>query len=247
MPHIYLHNRFLSILSGNIACFLLALCASTARSEINYSLHFRHETFGLPDFETKLFVSPNQVIENVQIVLQERVTGGSTSVLASNRISSFEAALTISPSTDGGIRDLLLNTSNGSAGPLNGADYLHYFGAFGASGPQDGLVSTRVSDDVYQALLGWVTIYGPSTGSFTLAVNDPRPAVDGDFGIAGEELFGLESLGTFTGGSLTIAAVPEPSSLILSAVLLGSGLCVRRFSRRSRNSENLAPEFDTSI
>ncbi|TWU38494.1 PEP-CTERM sorting domain-containing protein [Novipirellula artificiosorum] len=171
------------------------------------------------------------------MILRESIGDTDTSILGASNLNACAVNLSASGS-DGTFLNLACDTTGGFETVANDADTLSY-AAFGPTLMQPGKDSDDLGNKQREVLIGTVDLVAPSTiGETVFRLSDFNPALDGDFttfdsSVAG---LGLESLAVSSGGSfntrsLTVTAVPEPSSLVLIGGFITLGA-----SRRCRKN-----------
>jgi hypothetical protein len=210
-------------------CFAsLVLLASPIEAAITYDLFIR--TSVGDGLDTTVQVNPGQQIGGT-VVLRETISGTNDSLFAAANLNAFNATVSASGS-DGRFDELTIDASGG-ADFGSSADTITY-SAFGPILSQPGKSATEVGSDVREIVLGSLQLFAPTGGETTFTVADATSA-DGDFttfnsGASGLESLSVESGGGFFGRSLTVTAIPEPSSIAMLAI--GScGLLIRRRRR----------------
>lgn len=228
-----------------LAVAIVSFSCGTARGDIIYDLYFR--AAGLADgINTTETVASGQSFTGVELILRETVSGGSASLFADDTLlpaaGSFNRAGNINSynanvfatGSNGSFSNLSLNNLGGAANPQNDNNTLGYFAIATALGTP-GRMATEVTPSVREIVMGTANLTAPTTGSTTFSVQDFDPLTEGDFTIFGSGAGSLEGAATASGGSfnghtLTLSAVPEPSSLMVIGLCAGLGL-VRRRSR----------------
>ncbi len=212
--------------------FIMMVCASCniARADLIYDIFFRGAFGDAIDSTTN--ATPEQKFTGVQVIFRETVSGGSTSLLAAANLNAY-AVNVFNTGSNGTFNTLTLNTSGGFAGAANDANTLNFV-ALGISFGQPGRTSTDIGGGRREALLGTLDLVAPTAGSTTFRLADFSSS-DGDFttfltGASGLESLAVASGGSLNGRSLTITAVPEPSSLLLLGIPIAIGLMRRKRS-----------------
>ena len=226
-------NRF-----SLVVCLLLVNATSNCtRAGIVFDIFFRHADFGDSKNATFSF-DAGRVFTGTQVIFQETVTAGSVSLLGAANLNAY--AVNVGNSgANGSFNTLTLNTAGGFAAGSNDADTLN-FAAFGVPFGQPGRSSVDIGGGSREAILGTLNLVAPTAGSTTFTLADFNPGNDGDFTTFASGGAGLESLSAASGGglfgrTLTITAVPEPSTLALVGIGLAMGAVRRLRSRRKRS------------
>ncbi len=192
--------------------------APAARSEVVYELFFR-SSFG--DSLDELFVvAPGERFE-ASVILQETVTGTSEANVGVNGLGGFGYRI----STLGGdgsfeitARPNTLFTTFDTPDAAGGANFAS------TVAPVE-----SIGNGVFEVNIGTVALTAPTLGAVTeFQLSDPRPA--SDFAGLGTGNNIEDDLVRFR--SVTLSAIPEPSSAFALAGLAG---CIVATSRRRRS------------
>ena len=187
------------------------------QAAITFDVFIRTSEFD--GLDSSVVLQPDQRIDGT-IILREVVTNGTESLLADSNLNA--AGLRVSASgSDGRFVDLVTDTTGGFA-PNNTDDTLT-FAALGAGLGSPGKAPQNLGGGVREIVLGGLTIFGPSAGETTIALNDINPTAVGDFTTFNATL----DAGEFNFRSVFITAIPEPSSLAFLGVI-GSVMMMRR-------------------
>jgi hypothetical protein len=196
----------------------LILLASTqvAPAAIVYDMLYRVGEF--ESFDGELQVAPASLIGGVEIVLRETVTAGEDSPLEDGLRTFYIDLLATAPDSiiDPTPTDAFIPA--GTAADLENP--MSAFVAFGSA------PASRVDTETVEVVLGTADLVGPQMGSTTFSLVDAEPD-EPNMVLANDDP--VDSLITYR--SLTLTAIPEPSSVVLLGGLGIAGLCVRR--RRS--------------
>lgn len=210
--------------------FLLCAVCQNAYGAISYDLFFKSPSFG--DANNAVVVAtPGQFFTGVGVVLRETVTDGSTSILNVENVSGFQVRA-VADGGDGSFQNFAADPTGGSVNMTPG-DVLNFF-AFNAFPLfQPGKPATEVGPGIFEVQLGTIDLIAPTTGAtmFSLLRLNDNAGDIGTFGPRGVSLTGFDG-GTFNEGSLTLTAIPEPSSIAAIAALGAFGAFRLRRKRK---------------
>ena len=202
-----------------LVALLSVMSLGSANAAITFDLFIRTSVFD--GFDNTFELRPSESIDGT-IVLRETVTDGTESLLAAANLNAAGVRVSATGS-DGTFENLVTDTEGGFA-PNNTPDTLT-FGALGGGFSQPGKPPVDLGGGIREITLGGLTLNGPSTGETTFALNDINPTATGDF----TTFQAVLDSGEFNYRSVTITAIPEPTSALM---LLGAGSMV--YLRRRR-------------
>lgn len=208
---------------------LAVMHGNVAQGEIVYDVYFRLPSIG-DGLDSTFSVTPGQSILGVEAVVRETVSGVDTSALAAANVNGFGIDISVVGS-DGLTSNKMTNVTGGSAAVSDSPTKFAYFSFAGGIAPGPDVAGVR------EFILGTLDITAPTVGSTTFSLLDPNPAISGDIstfaagpGVAGLEAVAAASGGAFRTRSVTLQAVPEPSSMLV----LGAASAVVLVRRRRR-------------
>ncbi len=207
-----------------LLCFFsVCMLGQHADAALTYGLFFRGGPFTEPS-EAIVPVAPGQRFDNVGLFFREVVTDGSTSILASEVIQGYRISVSAMGS-DGRFENFVTDETGGFATDQGaGVTNTIGFSQFAFNPIRFGLgkqaVETSPGSGIFEARIGTLDLIAPSVGqtTFTSFPADGFPGDIGTSGPRGTELVGFEG-GAFVNASLTVTAIPEPSSVALLAGL----------------------------
>ncbi|MEM9646759.1 MAG: PEP-CTERM sorting domain-containing protein [Planctomycetota bacterium] len=227
------------------AVLAMCLASQAASAALIYDLVLRAPGQGIMRDQV-ISVTPRESVSGVDLLLVETVTAGTPSILGddstiqgglllperSGNVIAFGADLAVDGS-DGSFENLSTNEDGGAArAGTSDADTVAYI-AVGSFLSQPGASSTAIDATTRAVVLGTVDLIAPTVGQtrFTLTDLTTDPGDFSTFSTGALEQAAIDSGGSFNGGSLTlsVAAVPEPSTWMVAMSVVGIvGFCRRR-------------------
>ncbi len=208
---------------SRFVCSLLLLFSATlpARADVVYDVFFQFQ--GQELLDGSLEVTPGTRFDALDVIFRETVTGTSQPVVGESQLGGVGIAIV----PDGGSGSFTNITTNPLFSIGNSSDAI----AGAALGVGPALEEVGVGTGIFQTSVGTVDLIAPSapheTTVFRLA--DLQPTSNNFRGILGQPID--DSAINFR--TLTITAIPEPSSVFALVALTGSVVVTSR--RRRRN------------